>query len=240
MVTAMDTIMNMILIDIHNHSMPYVDDGSKDSNMTFEMLSESKKQGVSKIIFTPHVNSSVTKSNRTKHIEVFNKLKLLESKLDMNFFLGAEIYIPFRIPDINFADYTMGDSKYLLLEFSTISETPITDHCYNLIKKGYKIIIAHIERYNYLNFEDINELKSMGVYIQVNSSSFLNTKNKNSKKIAITLLKSNLIDFIATDTHNITSRKPNLKEAYNKVRKLVGKIRADKIFFINPSKILNI
>ena len=63
----------------------------------------------------------------------------------------------------------------------------------------------------------------------------LNTKNENSKKLHYINENSNCLFM---NTHNITSRKPNLKK-HNKVSKLVGKIRADKIF-INPSKILNI
>ena len=73
----------------------------------------------------------------------------------------------------------MGNSNVLLVEFSTRSETEIIDLVYNLIKRNYRIIIAHVERYYYLDSSDINDLKNMGVFFQVNSSSIISTNTEN-------------------------------------------------------------
>jgi hypothetical protein len=44
------------MIDIHNHILYGVDDGSKDLDMSLAMLKEEMEQGVSTIYLTPHQN----------------------------------------------------------------------------------------------------------------------------------------------------------------------------------------
>lgn len=238
--TDMDThiiTIKKMIIDIHNHSLPQVDDGSQNYSMTKKMLYLSKQQKVSKVFLTPHINSSVSKKNRADQLKIFHNIKKLESEIGIKIFLGAEIYIPFRLPEIDFSDYCMGETNVLLLEFSVYHETPITEHCFNLLKRGYSIIIAHLERYSYLKDEEIIELKEMGVHFQVNASSLLE-KNKSGYKIAKKLMKMNLIDFVASDTHNLTTRNNRILEAFNFVQKKFGLDRARNLFFENQEKLL--
>ena len=159
--------------------MPFVDDGSKDLSMTSLLFQKAQEQGIKTIFLTPHVNSSVSRYPKSKHNELFPILKNLAKKYNIDVFLGAEIYIPFRLPNLDFSKYTMGDSNFLLIEFSTYSSSPIIDHCFSLIKKGFKVIIAHIERYEYLELNDIKELRELGVFTQVNASSVISEKNIN-------------------------------------------------------------
>ena len=83
--------------------------------------------------------------------------------------------------------------------------------------------MAHIERYDYLSLDDYYEISKYAL-IQVNSKSFF---EKDYKKTCILLLKNNLIDFIASDCHNIKRdvefkktlqliKKKNI-ELYNKI-----------------------
>lgn len=241
-VTLMD--MGMIIkrmkevIDIHCHLLNGVDDGSKSLIVSERLIRLYSEQGVKKIFVTPHVNSSVSKSNRETHIKKFNILQEISLKYDVELHLGAEVYIPFRFPELKFENFTMGQSNVLLLEFSTFHETPIFDHVYKLIQKGYKIIIAHVERYNYLDIEELLEIKELGVYFQVNTSSILSKKNIKHFKKAKILLKNNMIDFIATDCHNETNRPPNLLLALKKLNKLIGEEKALKLVFHNQLKLL--
>ena len=51
-------------------------------------------------------------------------------------------------------------------------------------------------------------------------------------------MKKDLIDFIASDTHNTSDRKLNLKKCASYVTKKMGKQYAERIFFNNPLNIL--
>jgi protein-tyrosine phosphatase len=42
------------MIDFHTHILPGIDDGSKNIEMTMEMLEEEARQGVTEICATPH------------------------------------------------------------------------------------------------------------------------------------------------------------------------------------------
>lgn len=226
------------MIDIHNHLMFNVDDGSKDQIMSEKLLLEYQKQGIKTIFLTPHVNSSVTKASREEQKRIFIKMKEMAKKFNLKLYLGAEIYISFRIPEINFKDHVMGKSNYLLLEFSTYHKTLINDHVYNLMQRGFKVILAHVERYDYLSEDDLNELKRSGALFQVNCSSILKIGNKSYSKKAWRLLKRDLIDFVATDTHNITSRPPRLKEAFDLLAKKIGINKATDLVMNNQNKYL--
>ena len=225
------------MIDIHNHFLFNLDDGSKNIEETKELIRISKNQGVKTIFFTPHVNSSVSYGTREDHENCFQKIKTFANSLEVDCHLGAEIYIPFRLPEIDFSKYRMGNKNILLVEFSLHNDTPILDHCHNLINQGYKIIIAHVERYLYLTLEDVQELKDMGVFLQVNSSSILNKRNRLVHKKALKYIKKGIVDFVASDSHNLTTRPPNLKLAFNKLKKMIGYEKSLDLVLNNQKKI---
>ena len=86
--------------------------------------------------------------------------------------------------------------------------------------------------------EKIQELKDMGALIQVNAGSVLGEEGWKLKKFCLELMKKDLIDFIASDTHNTSDRKLNLKKCASYVTKKMGKQYAERIFFNNPLNIL--
>ena len=237
MVMAMIIAMNQKMIDIHNHFLPFVDDGSMDFKMTEELLKISSKQGVKKIFLTPHVNSSVSKATREEHKNYFKKTKAIANKFNIQIFLGAEIYISYKLPDIDFSKYTMGETNILLIEFSTYHPTSIIEHVYNLTARGYKVVIAHVERYKYLTHDDLIELKEMGAYLQINCSTILKKKSKTFQTKIKKYIKEGLIDFISTDSHNITSRPPMMKEAYDKISKIIDISTATNLLNDNAEKL---
>lgn len=240
MVIVTDIVTNMKneMIDIHNHSLPFVDDGSSSFEMTKEILKKSIKDNIKTIFLTPHANSSVTKAKRSFQKKIYDDLINKLSHLEINLILGSEIFISSTMPKIDFSEYTMGETNFLLVEFSTHIKTDIVEHVYNIKMLGFDVIVAHVERYDYLTIDDIYELKELGAYLQVNSNSIINKRNKERYKKIRNLLKNNLIDFVATDCHNITSRPPNLKDAYLELQKLVSKTKANDLVFRNAYEIL--
>ena len=227
MATAMITPMKTpVMIDLHNHALFEVDDGSKSIDMTLEMMHQASDTHVHTIVLTPHVNSSETRVDRQTHIERYEALKKRVSHLPLTLILGAEIFIGQRLPLVDFDTLCYGPHKTLLIEFSPFMETPIVDHAFNLIKKGYQVIIAHIERYMYLSLEDIVELRTMGAIIQVNTSSVLKIGHPEHAKKGRDLIRQGFVDVIATDSHNPTVRPQNLSVAYETLKTLVSEDKA--------------
>lgn len=238
MVMVMITHMTPQIIDIHTHLMYDFDDGSKNINMTNKLLKRSCSQGVKVIFLTPHIKSQLNDIKIKELNDKFIKISQAANQLGIECFLGAELYISFRIPEIDFKKHVMGNSNGLLIEFSTFLETPIVEHSYNLIKRGFKVIIAHVERYEYLQMNDIFELKKMGVLLQVNASSLIKKGRSKHLRRAWDYLRNDLIDFIASDCHNLISRPPNLEKAYKILNKKIGFQKTNDLFFNNAKKIL--
>lgn len=229
------------MIDIHTHILPNVDDGADSFEKAVEMLKQAKEQGVTHIILTPH--SITTSSNyveksilEEKFNDFVNKIKDIGIKV----YLGSEIYFTDGTYHklVNNELRTFNNSKYCIVEFPMHGQPDIDDALFNVSAKGFKPILAHPERYKYLDIEDVKTIKKNAM-IQVNTTSILGMHGRKIKKFAFQLLKNNLVDFVSTDCHNTTNRNVNLLQAYKIVSKKFGKELADKVFKQNQEKLIS-
>jgi len=115
--------------------------------------------------------------------------------------------------------------------------TDIDEIMYDAKVKGFNPILAHPERYNFLNVDDVASIKQNAL-IQINTTSILGQHGRNIKKFAFELMKNNLVDFVSSDCHNSHERNVNLEKTYRIVSKKFGKTYADKIFRINQEKLI--
>ena len=206
------------MIDIHNHILYGVDDGSKDLDMSLAMLKEEMEQGVTTIYLTPHQNQQTLTGPLLKERYQSFLEELKEKGIDMDLRLGAEIYYyPGLKQDLlSGKALTMDESKYVLVEFSTRTETNVSEIVYELVVAGFTPIIAHIERYPYLKKEDYFDIKEAGGLIQINSSSFSHFTSRGLIKY---LLKNDLVDYVATDAHDNSRRKVDFSFVHSYIKK---------------------
>jgi tyrosine-protein phosphatase YwqE len=95
--------------------------------------------------------------------------------------------------------------KYILIEMSYLNETPNIDQViFDLQIKGYKVILAHPERYNFYHSKQsrYHRLKDMGCLYQLNLLSVTGYYGKPVKIAAEYLLNKNLYDLVGTDLHH--------------------------------------
>lgn len=206
------------MIDIHNHILYGVDDGSKDLDMSLAMLKEEMEQGVTTIYLTPHQNQQTLTGPLLKERYQSFLEELKEKGIDMDIRLGAEIYYyPGLKQDLlSGKALTMDESKYVLVEFSTRTETNVSEIVYELVVAGFTPIIAHIERYPYLKKEDYFDIKEAGGLIQINSGSFSHFSSRGLIKY---LLKNGLVDYVATDAHDNSKRKVDFSFVHSYIKK---------------------
>lgn len=236
------------MIDIHTHIIPNVDDGSKSLEASIKLLEQEIEYGVTDIICTPHYRRHMFETDvDTVNLSFFNLLEEVNKKaLNVNLFLGQEIYcrnIEGFEKTLNYLDekrvLTFGNSKYILLEFSYTRDIDISEVIYMAKKRGYFPIVAHIERYEYIDSIDkVEEIIGAGAMIQVNASSVIGKDGGKRKKFVNKLIASNLIDFVASDIHE--SRKNYLKAAFEYVNKKHSKEIANKIFNNNAKQLLDL
>ena len=227
------------MIDIHCHILPGVDDGAKDETMALSMIEKSVNEGVTHIILTPHFRK-YDDLKRSKQTEIFESLKrLVEQKgYPVALYLGREVYFKDNLIDQT-NHLPIDGSDYVLVEFSTTTPQNIEETIYNLKVSKLKPILAHAERYTYLKKEDYHQIRLTGGLLQVNAGAIYGFEGLGKKRLVKYLLKNQLVDIVASDAHNMTNRKPNLKNAYKTVLKKYGKAYADLIFYENPKKIID-
>ena len=70
-------------------------------------------------------------------------------------------------------------------------------------RKGYEPILAHPERYQYMDKNDYIQWKQHGVLLQLNVPSLVGAYGPEVQRKAEWLLKENMYDYCGTDTHSI-------------------------------------
>ncbi|MFH0993380.1 MAG: CpsB/CapC family capsule biosynthesis tyrosine phosphatase [bacterium] len=223
------------MIDIHSHVLPFIDDGSPDMESSLALLREAELQGVKDLFLTPHYYPARGYfSTRSENQEVYANLKKAcsEAGIGITMHLGNEIYYSIEtIRDLREKIVApMGNSKMVLLEFSmNKEEEDITEAIHNIRAIGYQPIIAHPERYPYLDkSHDFEVIRKMGGLIQLNAASIVGKYGGAIQKTAFSLLKLGWIDFIASDIHSF--RKNQIREAYELVARKIDPETAERVF----------
>ena len=236
------------MVDIHSHIIFDVDDGCSNIEESINVIKKLKNLGFDSIILTPHYikASEYTVENKEKK-EKFNILKeeLAKNNIDVNLYLGNEIYMNDEIDELVLSKkaYTMNNSRYILIEFSLYNEIKnIEDYLYELKLKGYIPIIAHPERYTYFqkDYSKVDELYESGVLFQCNYASIVGSYGKHAAKLITYILKKGMVSFMATDVHK---EKSSLYDNFNKITKKIKSIVGEEEFINithnNALKVIN-
>ena len=232
-------------VDIHCHILPGVDDGSQTPEETKAMLQKAWDEGIQIMVATPHYHKQRGKND----IELIKKQLLLTRKLakevhpKMQICLGMEIYYGEDVPELlkEGRVVSIRKSRYILVEFSPGDEF---QYILNAVRKlqmsGHTVIIAHIERYNCLrkDISNVEYLREMGAYLQVNTGSITGSYGRSVKKFLREVLKAHLVQLVGTDAHGSERRTPKMQEASKDVVKRCGEEYADQIFGQNAKKVL--
>ena len=233
----------MTLTDIHCHMLPKIDDGPDSVQEVRALLAGACAQGVRRIIVTPHFRPEMFEASMKRIRYSYSRMKELAGEMGMHLKLGCEWY---RNEDMvrllkEKERPSLAGSRYVLIEFSTndLFQT-VYNYIYELQLNGYRPVIAHIERYECCkNLENVRELRNLGACMQVNAGSLLGESGRHVRKYCQKLMKSDLLDFIASDAHDVKVRRPNLGDCAALVEKQMGKEYARRIFVKNPGKIWN-
>ena len=235
------------MIDMHCHLLFGIDDGSKSLNNSVKALSDLREIGYTDIILTPHyIQNTKYTSSKKNNINLLNELKstIDEKNIDINLYLGNEIFINYDILDLlkEGEIASLNDSKYLLIELPLSGEfSGYIEVFLELINYGYKIILAHPERY--LSFQNdhnkILELEEIGVYFQCNIESITGGYGRNAKKMIKKLLQQGKVKFLATDIHHAKNSYKDYIKAKKKIGKYLTSDEYNKLTNINPRKVID-
>lgn len=193
--------------DWHCHILPGVDDGVQSMEESLQILAEYERLGIKEVWLTPHIMEDIP--NTTEKLKIrFAELKAAyqgsvllnlasENMLDNLFEKQLEKNDLLPIGK---------DGKHLLVETSYFNPPMGLNNILLRIKaKGYYPVLAHPERYLYMNENDYQRLSSMGIEFQLNQLSLFGLYGKDVQKRAMLLQKQDLYNYTGTDLHSLTT-----------------------------------
>lgn len=227
--------------DIHSHILPGIDDGARSVDRSVDLVKRMMGWGLNRLIVTPHVTEDTFENTPETVAKAFT---ILHSALDAE---GIEIDISnsaeYRIDDffmrqVEGATIMPYPNNYLLVENSFVQEPWDLDQIlFKLQMKGFKLILAHPERYRYYHTkrDRYRRIHDSGTLFQINVLSLAGYYGKEEKKMAESLIEAGMVDLVGTDLHHSShadciDRYIGSKDFHRHRDDLAGKILNDIIF----------
>lgn len=195
--------------DMHSHLLPGIDDGAGDIETSVELIRGMSELGYKKLITTPHIIWDMYRN--TPQI-INEKLELVRNaikkeNIDIEIHAAAEYFLDEHVEELLTKKEPLlaVSGNKVLTEFSmAFPSMNIKDILFEMAIQGYHPIIAHPERYIYLqqNKEFYNELKDIGCMFQLNLLSLAGYYGRSVKDLAEYLLNNDFYDMVGTDLHN--------------------------------------
>lgn len=191
--------------DCHTHLLPGVDDGVATIEQSLEVLAYMESQGVSQVWCTPHVMDDIP--NPTELLQKkFEELKTaykgnIKLNLAAEYMLDSEFEKRLAEGDI----LNMWDDVVLVETSTNIPPYNLLNLLENIMSKGYRPMLAHPERYRYMDVADYRHLREIGVYYQLNLPSVVGYYGETAANKALRLLREGSYYAVGSDCHKYSS-----------------------------------
>ena len=203
--------------DLHSHMLCHVDDGAASEKEMFEMLERAYADGVRGLCLTPHYSPAMFGDTRESSEKAYAILSayVAEHHPDMELFLGNELGYYDGCQRALEKGYcrTIAKSRYVLVDFSEFVEFFNLRQGVGLLQRsGYRVILAHAERYRCL-FRQVDWIEAFvasGGIVQLNASSVTGAWGIGAKRQWQKLMRLGLAHIISSDGHNLKNRPPEL------------------------------
>ena len=203
------------IIDIHTHILPETDDGARGIQESIQLIEQAAAQGITGMIATPHFSRHQSVSSlKTKLSTLREEVK--KHNPDFQLYLGQENFYHEELTErLDRGEaLTMAESRYVLVEFDpAVSYGQLMRGVRRLSEAGYWPILAHIERYFCLREHGLEEIFSLGCYLQMNFASLQGHWYQKDVRWCRKQVEEGRIQFLGTDLHRTDFRPPVITEA---------------------------
>lgn len=226
-------VASPLQVDMHSHFLPGIDDGATSLEESLALLKAFEDRGYKKIITTPHIIQDLYQNTPETIFPVLEQVKkgLAERGSSLEIHAAAEYFIDDRFIEMleNGEKLLTLKDNLVLVETGFINEPAyLRDVLFKLRVKGYKPILAHPERYLYLQNkkEKLEEIFDSGVYLQLNTMSLGGYYGIPAQKFAEWMIDQGFVHFLGSDCHRTKHLEP-LQTAYKS--KLYKKLRTQPL-----------
>ncbi len=198
--------------DRHSHVLFGVDDGIRTLEDSLAVLAYDEEVGIKEVWCTPHIMEDV--ANTTEKLrERFAMLQeAYKGPIKLN--LAAEYMLDTLFEErFHAGDLLTMEDNTVLVETSTWNPPPdMTGTLRRIQKAGYRPLLAHPERYRYLNEAGYERLYKMGIHFQLNLGSLVGYYGETAMGKARNLLEKGWYSDVGSDCHRLST----IKEQYTR------------------------
>jgi protein-tyrosine phosphatase len=233
----------LIVVDIHSHILPEVDDGPKSWEVSVAMCRAAASDGITHQVATPHANDR-WHYDRAYLQGLLTQLQLLIGER-LTLILGCDFHLSYdNMQDVlaNPARYAIGETRYMLVELSNYSVPQQTTDCFmQLGDRGITPVITHPERNPILREspQRVVEWAEQGCVIQVTGSALTGFWGERVRRAALWLIERQAVHVLATDAHEMEKRVPILSTARDAAADICGSEVAEAMVDANPRAIVS-
>ena len=233
----------VIVVDIHSHILPEVDDGPKTWDMCVAMCRTAAADGITHMVATPHANDRYHYDREYLQGLLTHLQELVGDAPQL--ILGCDFHLSYdNLQDamVHPSRYTIGNTRYLLVEFSNYGiPQQTTDSLLKLGDCGLTPIITHPERNPILREspQRVVEWAEQGCVVQLTGSALTGFWGDRTQRAAEWLLERQAVHVLATDAHDTEKRVAILSTARDAAADICGDEVAEALVEGNPRAIVN-
>lgn len=199
--------------DRHSHILYGVDDGIRTLEDSLAVLAYYEELGVGTVWCTPHIMEDMP----NEPDELKERFAKLQEAYDNN--CNPEKKIVLKLSAENMLDTLFAErlEKGMLMPYGDNGDELLVETSYvqppfrfeqllqDIRKAGYHPVLAHPERYRYMNFDYYEKLRGQGVRLQLNVLSLTGGYGKGAKENAERMLAEGMYTYQGSDLHNLSS-----------------------------------
>lgn len=235
-----------LVIDIHSHILPEIDDGARSLEEAVEMARIAAEDGIEYMVSTPHMYNGL--SHNPEPSEILERVAALNEAINnpdgLKILPGNEVHVSHDIAEQarNNRVTKINQRNYMLVEFPQLTVPVGADELfYKLLIQGVRPILVHPERNGQIQADPaiVAKYVQRGVYIQVTAMSVTGEFGPLARATAERLLRHNCVHFLATDMHRTKSRPPILSRGRDAAALVIGAAKAAVLVEDNPRAVIN-
>ncbi len=235
-----------MMIDVHCHMLPGVDDGSKDLTTSLELAQAAVADGITHALMTPHHMNGQYTNHAADVIRMTDAFQAELEKRDipLTVFPCQEVRINGQLleaidhHDILTCDVT---GHYVLIEFPSDDVPLYTQNMlFEVMQRGMIPVIVHPERNTRLMKHPglLYQMIERGAFAQVTASSYVGTFGKKVQQFSEDIIDAGLAHVFASDAHHLPGRSYEMSDAFKRLTRKRGEKKAH-IFEENARALVN-
>jgi tyrosine-protein phosphatase YwqE len=201
-------------LDFHSHLLPAVDDGIQDFAGATSAINSLKQIGFTGAVITPHIHKDVYDNSSLALHQAFTNFTALLAKENIDFYLhlAGEYFTDEHFLTLiergEILSVPVAAEQWVVVELPHFQEASFASVCLAaLVSRGYRPVIAHVERYRFVSLapqEWLERFARYGAILQGDIGSLAGQHGAETRRFATWLADRDLVQIWGTDIHHQT------------------------------------